>query len=141
VTFGVGVKPSEVPAAAVRVFVNWRDRQASPARCALTAARVKLLNQALKRVGEAGLVRLLAFAYEAPDAALGNFRHAWREECGGKPDLEMLLRGEKVERNVEMAGKWDPRSADRTSGSGGGGKAEAILRGLGAAVNGGREEP
>jgi hypothetical protein len=53
----------------------------------------------------------------------------------------MLLRGEKVERNVEMAGKWDPRSADRTSGSVGGGKAEAILRGLGAAVNGGREEP
>jgi hypothetical protein len=97
----------------VEVYRSWWRRQLSPATCRLTAGRLGLIRQALGTYKAAQLVHLVRFAYEAAD--LGKFGRAWRGDNGQTPpDLEMLLRGEHVARNVEMAGRW---SVERVPGA------------------------
>lgn len=58
---------------------------------------------------------MIRYAYDAPD--LGRYQRAWRGETGKeRPPLDMLLRDENRQRNVDLAQEWLDATTDRDTG-------------------------
>ena len=107
---GKGVAAAKVSAAVASVFSAWQSLQSDPNRCKLTKPRLGLLAAALADYDSDEIVSVIRLAYEAPVSDVGlpeRFARAWRGDSGKEaPGLEMLLRRDKIARNVEMASRW-----------------------------------
>lgn len=122
--YGKGVKATDVTIELWSVFDGWRQRQPNPAGVKLTKGRVRLLARALADYEAGDIAHLVSFAYEASVGPTGlpeRFEKPWRTNCGGRPDLEMLLRRDgaidKLARNIELSHRWvHSASAPRRTG-------------------------